>query len=257
MKNWLRQVSIIFETWLVKTHLFNYKSEHQKVFFPGCSLVSGSPDLVNTVYEHLKKKDPDTGIWLDCCGEPLALFVSKKKTDIYHEKLAKIIRKNKITEIITACGNCQKRLEKITENIKETKITFLYDNLAEEKWVTNNDNTFNIHHPCPARSDKKLAQSALKLSSQSDIKINSESQKQNLLSCCLVKSDKALKKRENIKKEPLLTYCGHCTKEFGKHIDTTHLLQVLFNSPHKLMRSGKVNSWKTMFKYKKSIAKQK
>ena len=46
------------------------KQKASKVFFPGCHLSAYRPSLVMETYEWLRKKDPDTGIILKCCGAP-------------------------------------------------------------------------------------------------------------------------------------------------------------------------------------------
>ena len=49
-------------------------SETKRVFFPGCSLSSYSPELVLKTYDYLQQKLPGTGILLGCCGAPAFLI---------------------------------------------------------------------------------------------------------------------------------------------------------------------------------------
>ena len=41
-----------------------------RVFFPGCSLAGHATGVVKAAYAHLRRRLPDTGIMLNCCGAP-------------------------------------------------------------------------------------------------------------------------------------------------------------------------------------------
>ena len=45
-------------------------------YFPGCSLAGHATGVVKVAYAHLRRKLPDTGIMLNCCGEH-SLVVTK------------------------------------------------------------------------------------------------------------------------------------------------------------------------------------
>ena len=48
-----------------------------RVFFPGCSLAGHATGVVKAAYAHLRRRLPDTGIMLNCCGAP-SYFMGEK-----------------------------------------------------------------------------------------------------------------------------------------------------------------------------------
>ena len=48
-----------------------------RVFFPGCSLAGHATEVVKAAYDHLRRRLPDTGLMLNCCGAP-SYFMGEK-----------------------------------------------------------------------------------------------------------------------------------------------------------------------------------
>ena len=99
-----------------------------RVFFPGCSLAGHATEVVKAAYAHLRRKLPDTGIMLNCCGAP-SYFMGE--TDV----MLRIIRnvagemaKLGAQEIIVACTHCYQTFQ---EFLPEVKTRTIYEVLNE------------------------------------------------------------------------------------------------------------------------------
>ena len=94
-----------------------------RVFFPGCSLAGHATGVVKAAYAHLRRRLPDTGIMLNCCGAP-SYFMGE--TDV----MLRIIRnvgaemaKLGAREIIVACTHCHQTLRNFSRSSKPARST--------------------------------------------------------------------------------------------------------------------------------------
>ena len=84
---------------------FSNKST-KKLFFPGCSLASYSPEIVLKTYEYLKENIDDLSIAFKCCGKPTLSMGDMDKFKIYYSQVENLFLENEIEEVIVACPNC-------------------------------------------------------------------------------------------------------------------------------------------------------
>lgn len=236
---------------LRNSYPFGFNNKSKTLFFPGCSLASSNPDLVNSVHTHLKEKDVDTGLWSACCGRPLSQFVDRKSGDQFQRSIIKKIKNEKIDKIITSCGNCFVEFKHIKKSVPKLEVISLYDILAENSWDTKKLTDWSVHHPCPARAENDFKKSFENLVSNSDISINESDEYP--LSCCLTKSDHAREKIRKNRDKTFITYCAHCVKSFQKDIKTVHVLQLLFNDVTVWKKNRLVVQFLNYLKIKKSI----
>ncbi|MCB1142920.1 MAG: hypothetical protein H7A24_15460 [Leptospiraceae bacterium] len=228
---------------------FSFRTSGKKVFFPGCSLASGSPELVTKTYSHLKASDSDLGIWLSCCGMPCKKFVSTECHDDSLDKLEEEIRKGGVDEILVACGNCSKSLGRLKERLPNLKISSIYSQLKIPEEKKEIAKTYVVHHPCSARSDKSFRESFTRLSETMKIPLE-KTEKEHPLGCCLVNSDSQKQKVNALSEKNLITYCGHCVQKFQKKIPSKHILQILFDMEGKLKNGSTLVGFR---KIKKNI----
>ena len=59
----------------------------KKLFFPGCSLSSYSPEIVLKTYEYLKENISDLSIAFKCCGKPTLSMGDVDKFKIYYSQV--------------------------------------------------------------------------------------------------------------------------------------------------------------------------
>lgn len=222
------------------------QTDAKRVFFPGCSLTSGSPELVNEIFEYLRESDPDIGIQLDCCGMPLTKYVGEDAGRKTHERIAEGARKAGVTEVVTACGNCFVELKCALRECTDTRITSLYDVLADNPPKSEGVDSVIVHHPCPARTDSAFRESFERLTGKAEIGIDTRSiTRRHALSCCLHKTPAAGKLRAEVagSGKRVVTYCAHCVKEFGNDLPIFHILQHLFAKARGLRSRSFVSKW--------------
>ena len=99
-----------------------------RVFFPGCSLAGHATGVVKAAYAHLRRKLPDTGIMLNCCGAP-SYFMGEK--DVMLRIIGNVageLEKLGAQEIIVACTHCYQTFQ---EFLPEVNIRTIYEVLNE------------------------------------------------------------------------------------------------------------------------------
>ena len=96
---------------------FSNKST-KKLFFPGCSLASYSPEIVLKTYEYLKKNIHDLSIAFKCCGKPTLSMGDVDKFKIYYSQVENLFLEDKIEEVIVACPNCFNTIKKYSKTVK-------------------------------------------------------------------------------------------------------------------------------------------
>ncbi|MBD3421712.1 MAG: hypothetical protein GF398_16480 [Chitinivibrionales bacterium] len=203
----------------------------KRVFFPGCSLTGGGGELTLQVYEHLRRHEADIDIWLSCCGMPVQKYSGKKHglTDLHN--LAAEVRSQGITEVITACGNCYERFQKLRDQVPELKVTSLYAWLTSYPIAAASGERFLVHHPCPAKVDADLKRSFASCAAACNVNLGNGNANDASLLCCLVKSEAQNRRIDKVKDSKIITWCGHCVKQFQSRLDITHVLSLLFNRP--------------------------
>ncbi len=225
----MKQLKHLIDVKIRMSKFFSFRTNHKKLFFPGCSLSSGDPKLIYKAFSYLKQKDSNIGLWLSCCGMPIKKFVGKSSFTKTIQKLENEIQKNKIEEIIVSCGNCYNSFAHIQEKVPSLKITSLYSEIPTPPIKPDDNKRYIVHHPCSARSNKDFRNSFLKSTENSKIQLE-KTNKEHPLLCCLTENESQHNRISAIKDKNLITYCGHCVKKFQTHLPTKHVLQIIFDS---------------------------
>lgn len=230
-----------------------------RVFFPGCSLMSYSPDMVMKIYDYLKEKLPDISIMQSCCAKPVHALGDMKSFEDYYGKVQDSFDMNSVDEVITACPNC---FNMITKYSKEQKVISLWEIMAENGLPEDSinraeyiDHTFTLHDPCPTRKNPEIHDYVRKIIS--DMGLNTGEMKfsrENTLCCgaggMITATSNELanahmkKRAQQSEYEHLVTYCQECTesmKRGGKK--ALHLLDFIFNE--EIYRTGVFDQRKT------------
>ncbi|WP_375144737.1 heterodisulfide reductase-related iron-sulfur binding cluster, partial [Vibrio parahaemolyticus] len=83
-----------------------------KVFMPGCSLPSYSPEGVAAIASYLKEVFPEMGAVQKCCGKPTAAIGQTEKFKERYGQLQADFDKLDAQEVIVACQSCYGMIKK-------------------------------------------------------------------------------------------------------------------------------------------------
>ena len=228
-----------------------------RVFFPGCSLAGHAAGVVKAAYAHLRRRLPDTGIMLNCCGAP-SYFMGEK------EVMLRIIRnvgaemaKLGAQEIIVACTHCHQTFQEFLPEVKTRTIYEVLNEVGLPDRASSAAAIFNLQDPCGARQAPQIHHAVRRLVADLGYKVEEMAHNRERSICCgsggmvpAVAPELAKKMTDFRLSEAtrdLVTYCASCRARLAKagH-PTLHVLDLPFNPawqqtknqppPHSLIR---------------------
>lgn len=216
----------------------------KKAFFPGCSLLSYSEEVVYKTYKHMKSIDSEMGLKIYCCGKPT---LDMGKSDKFEERFKSVMQslKNQGTqELIVACANCYEVFKKYGDGMVVTSLwEWLRDNgVPKECNYRGNNLKFALHDPCPIRKRKEIHEAVRELLDDIELHFEEFEYNKEKTLCCgagamvkLTETKLALKQMEKrvnqTKCSHIVTYCESCVESMidgGK--PAVHVLDLIFNS---------------------------
>ncbi|KNF07253.1 Fe-S oxidoreductase [Gottschalkia purinilytica] len=253
----------------------NRNNKIKKVFFPGCSLSSYSPELVKKVLIYLQEKLPGTGGILNCCGKPTLDIGQVDKFKERHEKLQKEFEQMEVEEIIVACQSCYTNMNKYSTNLKVTSLWQLLPaiGLPKESIGIGKDSNivFAIHDSCSTRNVSSIQDGVRWIMKELGYEIEETLHSRENTRCCgfggmVVPANpqlalKVMKRRtEEVKSDYMVTYCAACREAMAKgDKKAVHILDLVFNntwtsdSQFPGIPSTPITSWKNRYKTKRNI----
>lgn len=261
--------------------MFNTVNPHGKggrrVFMPGCSLPSYSPELVRNITEYLSREVEGLATVLKCCGKPTGLMGQKPLFEQRYESLRKEFQDLGAGEVIVACQNCYNIVEKHSPDLKVTSLWTLLDEIGlpeEAKGIgKDSDLTFAIHDSCPTRNVPEIHQSIRNIMGELGYSTEELNHNKEKTRCCgmggmvgaadfeLAKSV-MVSRGEEAKSEHMLVYCASCRDAMaiaGKK--PLHILDLIFGGPYHSNReistamANPLKNWTNRYKSKKAIEK--
>lgn len=248
--------------------------QKNRIFFPGCSLSSYSPDIVKKTYEYLKEKLPGIGIALKCCGNPTYSMGQTDKFNNLYQSVQSEFEESGVEEVIVACQNCYKVIKENSPNIK---ITSLWDVISKcgvpeskKDYFQSVDKVFSIHDPCPTRNESHIHDSIRDITDQLGINIVEMKFIREKTLCCgsgamIGVTNKKLASQQREKRasqsdsDYIITYCEECVesmKKGGKK--SIHILDLLFDDDidktFDQKSIGVTNKWINRYKVKRRIS---
>jgi len=229
-----------------------------RVFFPGCSLAGHASEVVKAAYAHLRRKLPDTGIMLNCCGAP-SYFMGERDVMLrIIDKVGAEMAKLGAREVIVACTHCYQTFQ---EFLPEVKTRTIYEVLNEvglpEGASSPAAAIFNIQDACGARQAPQIHDAVRRLVADLGYEVEEMAHNRERSICCgsggmvpAVAPEMAKKMTDFRLSEAirdLVTYCASCRARLAKagH-PTLHVLDLPFNPawqqtktqppPHSLIR---------------------
>jgi Fe-S oxidoreductase len=238
------------------------------LFFPGCSLVSYSSDLVRKVGNWLNAAGFSWALSQDCCGSPLMSAGLFERSVALRTKLLEQMRAAGIKRVVTVCPGCGEELmevigdeieivplaELILDKLEDPNASVMTDDVLVPQAKTTPTLTF--FDSCHDRTDTRHGASIRKLLSKvlPDVKqIEMDHRGKNTLCCgaggAVAAYDPDISQRRvwriidearDTKAAALITACPTCTytiaqaclaAEPERGIPAYHYLELVFNQP--------------------------
>lgn len=240
------------------------------IFFPGCALMSYSPEVVRNTYNYLRKKIPGIGIYNKCCGKPTNYMGKEKKFHEYFSLIENEFQNKDVNRVITGCQNC---FMTISDNSKTVEVVSLWEVLSsvgipkDKIGVGENiEYEFSIHDPCPTRNVDVIHESIRDIIAQLGLKSKEMKYNRGKTLCCgsggmvsVTQSHIAKAHTERRANEAstdyIITYCQECVESMRRGGKTSfHILDLLFNEGFRNMEQKNrtlVEKWINRYKVKK------
>lgn len=94
----------------------------ESLFFPGCSFLNSSIELIEEVYQTLRSDHQADGITLLCCEKPLDYKSGMQEIkEAFSKRFRESLISHGVKRIITACPNCFYELGKVCSQDAQTK----------------------------------------------------------------------------------------------------------------------------------------
>jgi len=253
------------------------KGSTKRVFIPGCSLPSYSPELVENILKHLQEKLPGTGSILKCCGKPTkALGQVEKFHERYGELQAEIDRLG-AEEIIVACQSCYVTMKQYSPN---QRVRSLWEVLPEiglpEKAKgqgNDSDLVVAIHDSCPTRDIPEIHRGVRWVMNELGYQVEDPPHTEENTRCCgfggmVVPANpdlalRVMKRRtDEFTTDHVVTYCAACRESMvrgGKK--AVHILDLVFRGPWTStsefpgVSANPLTGWVNRFKAKRKMNK--
>lgn len=128
----------------------NLSSPNNTAFFPGCTMMTYSPELSREVYTAISKIYPNPVFITKCCGKPLYQLGLQDRGDKNRTELAELMERWKIKRLIVACPNCYYELKQALVGI-DIDILTIYEVLLDNIPLGQHMGSCTIHDSCPDR----------------------------------------------------------------------------------------------------------
>lgn len=245
-------------------------SETKKIFLPGCSLSSYSPDIVMKTYEYLKSHIDNISLAVECCGKPTLAMGDIDKFKIYYSKLEDLLKNNNISEVIVACPNCFDTIRNHSNQVKVTSLWSVINEYKIPKDLKNHysdiEKEFSLHDPCPIRYEHKIHEDVRHILMDLGVKVVEFDKNRENSECCgsgamvrvtnpNISINQTQKRASEAKTDTVISYCESCCESMmsvGKN--SLHILDFIFNEEvinKKYFTQNKtsvIHKWKMRYK---------
>ena len=211
----------------------------EAVFWPGCALMNLDPAILRKTMAVLRRAEPEIRLAAGCCGQP-TVYLFPDQAAARREKLVRLLKKQGVRRIYTACPNCTLQLRELGD----FEIIPIWPVLAEHirpEDIEKTGGSFIWHDPCPTRKDPAQQAAARKLLDLSGCDVCQPERTGEKTRCCgnfhmLRATDpekSALMRQKRLEDlgadRTILSNCEGCLDAFrSEGRDTRHLLELLF-----------------------------
>jgi len=247
----------------------------RKVFLPGCSLSSYSPENIEQVIRLLQDTYPDLSIVQKCCGRPTKVIGQEELFEQRFESLVADIKACDVDEAIAACQSCLN-----TVNLCEDyKTTSLWEILPRLDWpeelkgkAIGSDVVFSVHDSCSVRHHHEIHNGIREILDMLGYKYVDPSYTHEKTRCCgygggVVSvnpelADRVVKRRiADFETDHIVVYCAACRQSMLKGEGRAwHILDLVFGEvvyadtvPPEDVLSNAVKAWGNRRKSRQAI----
>lgn len=168
------------------------------LFFPGCTMLTYSPELVQALSEELKLKYNELAISIDCCGLPLFQLGLPERGDAYVAKIKEEFAAHEVKTLIVACPNCYYQWRPFLKDT-EIQLMTIYDALMGTRVFENSANfsdkdvaislsdakkRITLHDSCPDRKEGIFAEQAREALRKKGYTVVEMTNNRDMASCC-------------------------------------------------------------------------
>ena len=133
----------------------------EAVFWPGCALLNLDGQILEKTLEILRRAEPDIRMACSCCGQP-SMYLFPEKAKKHRARLIRLLKKQQVQRIYTACPNCTVQLRKL-EGIAVIPVWPVLAKYLTPEDVTAPSGQFIWHDPCPTRHNPAQQKAARQL----------------------------------------------------------------------------------------------
>lgn len=213
-------------------------------FFPGCQLAASDPRYVTGAYAWMKEKQPDTAMWMTCCGVPAEWAGDRALHGEYLEALKQEWQELGRPTVVFACPTCRKMFAQYLPEIPGVFLAEVMEEwgLPERASVSAGAGAggavYALFDPCASRQFPELQECIRRLTDRMGITRESLSYEGKEARCCSYGghlsiaspnfSRQIIKERTGEKEVPYLTYCANCREAFASQgKEAIHFLDLL------------------------------
>jgi hypothetical protein len=209
------------------------------MFFPGCQLGASEPQYVTESYRWLLSHQPDTALFLNCCGAPAEWAGDEKlHSEVIEKMRGEWISLGKPSAVL-ACPTCNQMFERYLPEIERV---FLY-NLIQDWGVppskAGHGAVISVFDPCASRDEPALQQAVRQIVTQAGFVHEPLPLEGKLAACCSWGGQvsttnpryahEVISVRITQNENPYVAYCVNCRDNFAAvEKPVYHLLDIIF-----------------------------
>ncbi len=212
-------------------------------FFPGCQMAGSDARYVTGSYAWLLSRQPDTAIWMTCCGAPEEWAGDEELYGQYRDTLRAEWRSLGEPTVIFACPNCRKLFARYLPEIPGVFLSQVMEEWGIEPSAPEPGIAFSpvyaVFDPCTSREFPELQESVRRLMDAHGLGRESLPYEGEKARCCgygghigiaaTAYSRRIAHLRSEESPQPYLTYCVNCREAFaGQEKEAIHFLDWLF-----------------------------
>lgn len=213
-------------------------------FFPGCTMLTYSPELTKKVYETLTKLHQNLVFFNNCCGLPMYQIGLPENGDKIKEEVREKARKLGVKRLVIACPNCYYQFKKEV-NFENLEIITVYEALQDYFVPNQGTEIYTVHDSCPDRFERIIGNQVREALDRIGCQRAEMKHRGSNSICCGSSGQlghfrpewakenelKNLEEAEKAGADILLAYCHACVLNFGNvskyRIKVRHVLNIL------------------------------